>query len=529
MTFFNNTLPVEIHEIKGGITMNVRISLTLFFLFVFKLTLPVPADDWPLWGRDSSRNMVSPEKGIPEDFNVGEFRNNSEEVDLSTTQNIKWVAKLGSQSYGNVTVSNGKIFIGTNNEVPRDPKHKGDRGVMMCFDEKTGAFLWQLVVPKLETGRENDWEYLGICSSPSIDGDRVYVVTNRCEVVCLDVNGLSNGNDGPYKNEAVYMAEPGNPPIEPGKTDADIIWRFDMRKKLNVFPHNITSSSVLPAGERLYVTTSNGQDLNHSNLPSPHAPCIIALDKHSGELIGMEASGISRRVMHCNWSSPSFGEVNGRDMVFFGAGDGYCYGFDPVPAKNDDDTSVLKELWRFDCVPNAYKTAKYLDPEGPSEIIATPVFYKNRVYVSIGQDPEHGDGDGHLVCIDASKNGGITGSGAVWSYKKITRSLSTASIVDDLIFVSDYAGMIHCLNADTGEAYWVHDTLSHIWGSTLVVDGKVYIGNEDGYLIVLAADKTEKVLNEIDMGAPIYSTPVVANGVLYVSTQTHLYAIGKKP
>ena len=44
---------------------------------------------------------------------------------MSTTKNIKWVAKLGSQAYGNVTISNGRVFVGTNNESPRDEGKKG--------------------------------------------------------------------------------------------------------------------------------------------------------------------------------------------------------------------------------------------------------------------------------------------------------------------------------------------------------------------------------------------------------------------
>ena len=154
-------------------------------------------------------------------------------------ENLKWVAKLGSQSYGNVTVANGKVFIGTNNENPRDPRHSGDRSILMCFDEKTGELLWQLVVPKLASGKVNDWESLGLLSSPTIEGDRVYMVSSRCEVLCLDINGMANGNDGPFKDEAKYVVkdvildkgkptERPAPPIEPGPKDADIIWRYDM-------------------------------------------------------------------------------------------------------------------------------------------------------------------------------------------------------------------------------------------------------------------------------------------------------------
>src|SRR5690606_20747555 len=142
-----------------------------------------------------------------------------------------------------------------------------------------------------------------------------------------------------------------------------------------------------------------------------------------------------------------------------------------------------------------------------------------------GQDPEHGDGVGNFVCIDATKTGDISKDGAIWETQEVSRTISTASIMNDLVFIADYAGKVHCFDAESGKKYWEHDTLSHIWSSTLAVDGKVYIGNEDGYITVLAADREKQVLAEIDMGAPVYSTPVVANGVLYIATQTHLYAI----
>jgi outer membrane protein assembly factor BamB len=64
---------------------------------------------------------------------------------------------------------------------------------------------------------------------------------------------------------------------------------------------------------------------------------------------------------------------------------------------------------------------------------------------------------------------------------------------------------------------------AHMWGSTMVADGKVYVGDEDGDICVLAASKEKKVLSECNLGAPVYSTPVVANGAVYVASNSHLY------
>ena len=113
-----------------------------------------PSADWPMWGGRPDRNMVSNMKGLPTTWDIGK------------KQNVKWVAALGSQTYGNPVVADGKVFVGTNNEGLRDPKQGGDRGVLMAFRESDGEFLWQSTHEKLAAGRVNDWPYQGVCSSP---------------------------------------------------------------------------------------------------------------------------------------------------------------------------------------------------------------------------------------------------------------------------------------------------------------------------------------------------------------------------
>jgi outer membrane protein assembly factor BamB len=578
------------------------------YLGFFALLSPafLLAGDWTQWGGSDCRNMVSSEKGFPETFETGEGRNPAS--GSSGLKNVKWVAKLGSESYGNPTVSGGRIFIGTNNGSPRDPKYAGDRCVVMCFEEATGKFLWQLNVPKLpQRGTFNgDCGKLGICSSPTVDGDRVYVVTNRCDVLCLSTGGLAAGNRGPFTDEARYAmgmddlsekiklafqrglgegaqpktrpatqpgstrpsARPGatgtppveeagpkgaegaprremsgeaskvvmdgvklgltipGPPIKLGPADADIIWRYNMTGELDVWVQDASDCSTLIHGEYLYVSTSNGVDKSHRNVPSPDAPCLIVLNKRTGKLVAVEDAGMSRRILHGTWSSPSLGQVGSKTLVFFGGPDGCCYAFDaePVPGVGGKP-GVLRKVWSYDCVPPGSREVKYATPRSASEIIATPVFHKNRVYVAVGQDPRHGKGIGLLSCIDATGTGDISRTGRIWSYDKINRTLSTVSIADGLLYIGDFAGTVHCLDAETGQVYWTHDTNAPIWGSTFVADGKVYIGTGKGELWVYAAGKELKILSTIKLGSPMYNTPIAANGVLYVASNTHLYAV----
>jgi outer membrane protein assembly factor BamB len=389
-----------------------------------------------------------------------------------------------------------------------------------------------LVVPKLASGKVNDWEALGLMSAPRVEGNRVYLVTSRCEVICLDLNGLADGNQG-IENEGQYVAGPGNEPATIGEKDADIIWVYDMMDELGVFPHNASNSSPLIIGDLVYVCTSNGQDWTHVNIPSPLSPSLIALNKETGELAGEDNAGIGPNIFHGQWTSPSAAEVDGRTQLLFGGGDGWLYAFNPKPVRDEDEgLDFLEVIWKVDSNPPEYKfrdgeRIRYPAPEGPNEIIATPVFYKNRVYSAHGQDPEHGEGVGRLICVDPTGEGDVTESNIVWEYRGIHRSISTVSIdpETDLLFVGDFSGFVHCLDAMTGELYWTHDMKAHMWGSTLVADGKVYLGDEDGDFLVMAATKEKQILSETNLGAPVFSTPIVANGVLYVGTQTHLYAI----
>jgi outer membrane protein assembly factor BamB len=146
------------------------------------------------------------------------------------------------------------------------------------------------------------------------------------------------------------------------------------------------------------------------------------------------------------------------------------------------------------------------------------------VYLAIGQDPAHGRGRGLFHCIDPSKTGDITESGRIWTYDGLDRSISTPTIADGLVYIPDIAGRLHCLDAQTGQCHWVHETKAETWGSVLAADGKLFLGTKKAFW-TLAAGKEPKVLSEIHLGSPVYSSPIVANGVLYVASQQYLWAV----
>jgi len=449
-----------------------------------------------MWGGNPSRNMVSSETGIPTTW------------DIKSMSQIKWRAEIGSQSYGNPVVADGKVFLGTNNELMRDAAYGGDRGVLMAFDEQSGEFLWQMTHAKLAAGRVNDWPEQGVCSSPAVVDGVVYYVSNRAEVMALDAEGFRDGeNDGPYKDEA-----------KEDPTDGDVIWSVDMYNDLGVFPHNLAATSPLVVGDLLFVSTSNGVDESHINVPSVRGPSFLALNRKTGEVV-WEDSSPGRDILHGQWSSPAYGSAGGKNQVIFAGGDGWLYSFVP-------ETGEL--IWKFDANP---KESEWKHGRGDrNNIIATPVILDGKVYIAVGQDPEHGEGEGHLWAIDASGTGDITETGAIWHFgdKNYNRTISTVAIADGLLYAADLSGFVYCLDAKAGTHHWTHDTFAAIWGSPFVADGKVYIGDEDGDVDVLKASKTLELLHETNLGSAVYTTPVARDGVLYIASRNTLFAIAEE-
>lgn len=542
-----------------------------------------PNVDWNQWGGSPQRNNTPIGKDIATEWETGSFDLRTGDWKPTGAQNIKWVSKLGSQAYGNPVVAGGKVFVGTNNSggwLPRYP-YDHDLGVLLAFDVRDGKFLWQHSSEKLGTGRVHDWQLQGICSAVLVEGDRLWFVTSRGEVRCLDTEGFYDGeNDGEVQNEedlAKAQAERAGKPYDM-RQEADVVWVFDMMKEMNVSQHNMANCSVTSAGDLLFVCTSNGVDVEHNYIPVPEAPSFFAINKHTKEVLWTDNSpGLN--ILHGQWSSPAYGVFNGQPQVIFGGGDGWLYSFDP----QGDGQGNSKLLWKFDCNP---KSSVYkLNGATRNHIIATPVIYEGLVYVAVGEDPEHGQGAGHLWCVNPNRRGDVSpelvfntadmttpiphkrlqaaveedgdvvkanpNSAAVWQYSQqdqngdgdiafeetMHRTVGSVAIKDDILYVADFSGIFHCVDAKTGKVHWTYDMFGATWGSPLIVDGKVYIGDEDGRVsifrhsadpnVAMKDDGGEMVpyYGQISMVDSVYSTPIVAGNVLYIATKRNLFAV----
>ncbi len=618
--------------------------------------------DWPQLGGTPHRNNSTLGINIPTEW------------DVKSRKNIKWQAPLGSETFGNIVVANGNVYVGTNNGAAYLKRYPNtvDLGVLLCFSESDGKFLWQHSSEKLPTGRVHDWPHQGICSAPVVEGDRLWFVSNRGEVLCLDAHGFRDGeNDGPFASEKIVKSGGEGSELH----ESDIIWKFDMMKELGVQQHNMATCAPTIWGDVLFICTSNGVGDHHGQVSAPDAPSFMAMDKHSGKVLWTDNSP-GENILHGQWSCPVVGILGGVPQVLFGGGDGWLYSF-RADRWNEEKPELL---WKFDGNPkeSIYK----LSGATRNSIVAIPVIYDGLVYLEMGEDPEHGEGPGHLWCIDPTRRGDVSpelvlqangqaapvrrrqafvrwepqifstipekkawegieegkvseavqmqfkqagvmlpdsatvsvlskgkewkidkewiidvndaeekkrfklerrysyskdgnlyylwaagvsseklvlnpNSAVVWHYdyfdqngngkpdfeETMHRTVGSPTIKNNLLFIADFSGLVHCLNAKTGQVHWICDQLAACWTTPLIVGESVYVTDEDGDVAIFAlstdpnrsvkktgvgSDAIYEPLNQFNIGSAIYTMPVVANNVLFIASRNRLFAIAKE-
>ena len=498
----------------------------------------VTAEDWPMLGRDGRRNSVSIEVGAPTEWSVKQTEDGRV---IRESRGIRWSAPLGSATHSSPVVSGGLVWIGTNSSKPGADVHS----VLKCFRVADGKQVYEYDSPKLGT-RIHDAGWTGLGSSPLIEGDRLWLTTNRSEVLCLDIGPLLRSE---------------GPPRE--------LWRLDLIKTFDTFPHAPSMGPARPCSigpswnGRIFVTISNGVDDTHKNVPKPDAPSLVCLNKETGEVYWKDNSP-GPNILITQFSSPTVAAIRGQVQVIVPQGDGWLRAFDPMTGE---------KLWEFDVNP---KASVYSYRGTRNSLLGCAVVYEDRVYLASGRDVEQGEGPGRLVCIDATRRGDVSSelavdadnqplprrriqavdpqagekavpnpnSALIWEFVSsgkqfedaIYRTINSVAIAKGLVIAADISGLVHCFDAQTGQRYWRHDMMAAVWASPLIVDNTVYVADEDGDVAIFGLSAVPNVamrklnteqqpLHEIAMGNSICGSPAFANGVLYLANRNELFAI----
>ncbi len=445
-------------------------------------------------GIESDEPVVSPQLPEPSvplqpQTSVAQTGNPPIDWDPTTGRNIVWSVELGKEVFGRPVIAGDVVYVGADNTRQISSDLQEDAGVLLAFQATDGTLLWQDEAPRVERGLR-EWLLPSTTSAPYVEGNRLYYVTAECQLRSLDIKD---------------------------KRAADVVWQLDM-PALGVFPHEACSSDVLTLGDLLMVGTSNGQNEGHTRVPSPRAPSLIAVNKHTGAVV-WRAIGAGDKVLHGAWASPVAANGNGRVQVLFGGGDGWLRAYDAASGH---------ETWRFDGNP---KNARWLPRPGVlsrGSIIASPVSADGRVFVAMGQSPGHGNGPSLIHAISPDGQGDVTESGRLWTSREVGRVVGTPVVKDGLLYVGDLRGTVHCLDAATGAHLWKHETNDAIWGSLLLAGDRLYVGNVGGLMTVLRAGRQKELLAEIEMDAPLYSRPAAVGDALYLTTARRLYLIATR-
>ncbi len=343
---------------------------------------------------------------------------------------------------------------------------------------------------------------------------------------------------------------------QPDPREADVIWRLNMMEKFGSRQHNNSTCCVTVWNDILFVCTGNGVDESHINIPAPDAPSFVALDKSTGRVL-WTSNLPGKNIHHGNWASPAVGVLGGVPQVIFNGGDGWTYSFHAEEwhaAAEGMQAGQPKLLWKFDT--NAKEAKLILGGRGTrNEPIGVPVLHEDRVYLTTGQDPEHGEGLACIWCIDATKRGDVSAelavlkadpqtivphsrfqavdpdkgqmaipnpnSAVVWKYvghdlnsngklefeEQMHRTPAPVVIAGDLLFATDLSGLTHCLNRKTGVSHWTHDAFATIWTPPFVADGKVYITDEDGDIAIFKVSADPSVAGKLPEGVPAADRP----------------------
>jgi outer membrane protein assembly factor BamB len=223
---------------------------------------------------------------------------------------------------------------------------------------------------------------------------------------------------------------------------------------------------------------------------------IAALDKRTGR----EVWRVPRKVQ-VSWATPILVNAGGRDELVT-SGTELIIAYDPATGK---------ELWR----------AKGLE----SNAVPSPVAGPDVVVVSAGFPAKL------AMAIRPGGDGDVSDSPRIlWRYAKGTAYVPSPILYGEFVYLVTDKGLVTCLDAMTGQVKYEGGRVpvpASFMASPVAYEGQILLFSEDGDTYVLKAGPTHEVLRSNALGEPIFATPAVANGRLYIRTLGRLWAIGR--
>jgi outer membrane protein assembly factor BamB len=430
---------------------------------------PGPAGaNWPSFrGKDHS--------GIAEDQHL------PDKWDGKTGENVLWRTPIPGLAHSSPIVWGQQIFV--TSAVSSDPKatfkpglygdgdasedRSSQKWTLFALDKKSGKILWERVAYQGVPREKRHIKSTYASSTPATDGRIVVAWFGSQGVYAYDLNGHP-------------------------------LWKVDLGR-LNLGAYDIptyewgTASSPI-IWENLVILQCDNQDDSF----------LIALDAETGAQVWK-----TEREELPSWSTPAIGMTSKGPELVTNAPN-FIRGYDPRTGK---------ELWRMG------HSSKITAP--------TPLYSGDQFLIASGRQPER-----PIFAVKAGARGDVTlpegktsNDAVVWSRTGRGPYMPTPLLYEGLLYVLNNNGLFDCYDWKTGEEIYRHRLPvvgSGFSASPIAADGKIYLSNEDGDMLVIAAGRKFEQLGMNSIGELLMATPALSEGVMYVRSAQGVLAVGRK-
>lgn len=431
--------------------------------FAVLCTVTLRAGNWPQW-RGPGGQGISRETRLPDTW--------------TPSTNIAWKVEVPGRGHSAPVVWNDRVFLTTAIEgdtVPgaRAVEHR-DAGKPFLHPDSVGADKRHTYKVLAYDGRSGKllWERTAWRGTPFDNRHRRGTYASP-----------SVATDGRmvyayFGSEGVYAYDVG------GKA----AWNVSIGK-LKTLGLGAASSPVL--FEDLVILQCDDDE--------GHDSAIVALDARTGK-----ERWRTKRPVQVSWSTPVLVQASttgGTRTELVTNGTEWIIAYHPRNGR---------ELWRTKGVES---NAIHTPVAGDGVVIVTAGFPKKRT-----------------IAIKPGGSGDVTGTAQIlWRYQKGTAYVASPILYDGLVYLVDDRGILTALDAHTGEVKYEGGRVpvpATFMGSPVAAEGRILMTSEDGDTFVIRAGPKHEVLRTNSVGEPVYTTPAISNGRIYIRGERHLFGIG---
>jgi outer membrane protein assembly factor BamB len=427
-----------------------------------------PKQSWPSF-RGAQASGIAEGQNLPDRWNA------------KTGENILWRTPIAGLAHSSPVVWGDKIFL--TSAVSSDPKATfrpglygdGDaskdrsvhRWMLYAVDKRSGKILWERIAHQGEPVDKRHIKSTYANPTPATDGRIVVASFGSQGVYTYDVNGR-------------------------------FMWKVDLGR-LDLGAYDIPTYEWGPASSPVI-----WNDLVILQCDTQTDSFLLALDAASGKTVWK-----TDRDELPSWGTPTVVNTSSGPALVTNASN-FIRGYDPRTGK---------ELWRLG------RSSKITAP--------TPIFADGLIVVASGRGPER-----PIFVLRPEARGDLTlpegktsSESIVWSRTGRGSYMPTPLVYKGILYVLANNGLFDAYNLKTGDEIYrqrLPMVGSGFSASPVAADGKIYLSNEDGEMLVIAAGDKFNHIATNSMGELLMATPALSEGVMYVRSSMSLFAIGQK-